>query len=87
MLNTNRAKLAAYPQIMINASGTFAGTAKGSLAADRAISALNLMSRHNTRLKSSRVAGSARKSVVSTAVAAIDKITATLEGQICAASQ
>src|SRR5580692_341625 len=73
---------------MISASGTFAGAAKGSFAADKAIRALYLMSRHSTRPKrSSRVAGSARNSVVSSAVALIDKMTATLEGQICTASQ
>jgi hypothetical protein len=89
MTDTASAKLAEYPQIMINAGGAFAGTVKGSFAADKAIRALYLISRHSTRLTtSSRVAGNAlRISVVSRAVAAIDRIIATLEGQICAASQ
>ena len=83
------AKLAVYAQIMINAGGTLAGTGKGSFAADKAIRALYLISRYSTRLNtSSRVAGNAlRIPVLSMAVAATDRIIATLEGQNCAASQ
>src|ERR1700679_2756973 len=56
--DTRSAKLAAYPQIMMKPSGTLAGTANGSFAADSAISALYLMSRHNIQLEaSSRAAG------------------------------
>ncbi len=74
---------------MIKPSATFAGTAKGSLAADSDMSALYLISRQNTQLnRSMRLGGDVlRSSVVSSAVAVMDNITATFAGQICAPSQ
>src|SRR5580692_2422869 len=87
--DTASAKLAARLEIMINPSAKFAGTAKGSLAADNDMSALYLISRQNTRLnRSMRVAGDVLENlVVSSAVAVMDNITATFAGQICTPSQ
>src|SRR5271167_966834 len=87
--DTASAKLAAWPQIMINPSARFGGTTKGSLAADRDMSALYLISSKNIRLnKSMRVAGDVLlNSVVSSVVPVMANITATFEGQICAPSQ
>jgi hypothetical protein len=83
------AKLAAYAQIMINPSGTFGGTANGSLAADKAMSALYLMSRQNRRTpKSKRDGGNAlAEPALSQVVRAMHRMTATLEGQTCALNQ
>src|SRR5277367_6588610 len=89
VIATASAKLAARPEIMMNPSAMFEGSAKGSLAADNDMSALYLISRQNTRLnRSMRLAGDVlRNSVVSSAVDAMDNITATFAGQICAPSQ
>src|SRR6266403_4015577 len=48
MSDTAKARLAAFPQTMINPSATLAGTGKGRLAADNAINVLNLSSSANT---------------------------------------
>src|ERR1700685_1700440 len=70
--DTASAKLAARPEIMINPSATFEGTAKGRWAADSDMSALYLINRQNTQLnRSMRLGGDVvRNSVVSSAVAA-----------------
>jgi hypothetical protein len=74
---------------MINPSATFAGATNGSWAADRAMSALYLMSRQKRReAKSKRLAGKTLcVPAASQAVRAMDRITATLDGQICALNQ
>src|ERR1700681_579371 len=85
MSDTAKARLSACPQIMINPSATLAGTAKGRLAADKAINVLYLSRRANTKptLPNPR----ARTLGVASAVDSIDKTTAILVGHSCAPSQ
>jgi hypothetical protein len=85
MSDTAKARLAACPQIMINPSATLAGTAKGRLAADKAINVLYLSRRANTKPALPKPRTRTVREAAS--VAAIDKTTAILAGHSCAPSQ
>ena len=93
-IETARALLEECPAIIIKPNARLAGNGKGRLAADSAISTLNLINSANTPTSvpcagvwPARPADALRNAPLSNAVASIAMMTATLAGQICAPAQ